>query len=431
MIMRNGDLIWKTIDRKRAEFIPWARREFNVALTRQFQQYKRASQGASVVGDLMRGVDAITDQPIWDALLNVYERVAGTFAVDAERKLKHTHQFRMKDRVVSDYQNGIRAYVLENSAQNVTAMEQTSKNTLKTIIQRAFDEGLSIPETQRLIEAKFTDMAKIRSERIARTEVVGASNYGALVGAKGTGLSLMKVWISTKDKRTRLDHEDAEGTAVEIDAQFPVGGDMLDFPGDQNGSPGNVINCRCTVVFEEKPNDIPVDAYDPIDAVAPVEPDNDFLPEFVATRGSAIAFEAEYKQAVIDIMRDLGLKGKITIQFEKMRESTKGAVDIVQKAGSKEWTMGRIVHMNDLNTNAQNLSTLRHEIRHVWQGATDKFVIKQYGVPPREWFFWDGQPYMTYQQFSTIVRNLGRGNNYAKYRAFPWEVDARKYQGVE
>ena len=84
---------------------------------------------------------------------------------------------------------------------------------------------------------------------IARTEVVGASNVGALEGAKSLGQPMQKIWIATRDNRTRDAHAAAEGLTVELSDRFDVGGELLDCPGDPSGSPENVINCRCAVAF--------------------------------------------------------------------------------------------------------------------------------------------------------------------------------------
>jgi hypothetical protein len=45
--------------------------------------------------------------------------------------------------------------------------------------------------------------------------------------------------------------DDVDGQKVGINEMFIVGGENLEFPGDPFGSPGNVINCRCTLFFEE------------------------------------------------------------------------------------------------------------------------------------------------------------------------------------
>ena len=82
---------------------------------------------------------------------------------------------------------------------------------------------------------------------IARTETIRASNAGSTQVYKDWGVQKHE-WLSTMDDRTRDDHAEANGLVVEIGKPFMVGGEELEFPGDPNGSPGNVINCRCTTI---------------------------------------------------------------------------------------------------------------------------------------------------------------------------------------
>jgi uncharacterized protein with gpF-like domain len=80
------------------------------------------------------------------------------------------------------------------------------------------------------------------------------------LGAESTGLDYKKEWIASIDSRTRsfekgdmYDHVELDGVTVEKNEKFATstafGVEMLEYPGDPSGSPGNIINCRCTVAF--------------------------------------------------------------------------------------------------------------------------------------------------------------------------------------
>ena len=86
-----------------------------------------------------------------------------------------------------------------------------------------------------------------RAERIARTETTGAYNAGAQQAFYDEGAGV-KMWIATPDASTRDSHLDASGQCVAIDDTFDVGGEQLVMPGDPGGPPGEIINCRCTMV---------------------------------------------------------------------------------------------------------------------------------------------------------------------------------------
>lgn len=110
-----------------------------------------------------------------------------------------------------------------------------------------------------------------QARRVARTETMGALNGGSFAGAKSrataTGRAMYKKWLSHIDHRTRDTHKDkahggANGQIQPIDSPFLVGDDSLDHPGDPNGSAGEVINCRCTVLYLSEDEAI-AGGYDP------------------------------------------------------------------------------------------------------------------------------------------------------------------------
>jgi hypothetical protein len=52
---------------------------------------------------------------------------------------------------------------------------------------------------------QWGNISTYRAARIARSEIVNASNLGSLAGAAESGVPLLKVWLSTRDSRTRRD----------------------------------------------------------------------------------------------------------------------------------------------------------------------------------------------------------------------------------
>lgn len=86
-----------------------------------------------------------------------------------------------------------------------------------------------------------------RTEMIARTEAMRAAN-SARSSLMAQGGVKQKEWVAAIDGRERPEHQQADGQIVAMSEPFLVGGEKLMFPGDPAGSPGNTINCRCTVV---------------------------------------------------------------------------------------------------------------------------------------------------------------------------------------
>lgn len=97
---------------------------------------------------------------------------------------------------------------------------------------------------------QVTDMDKKAAMRNARTMMTGAQNAGRLDAynrAEKMGIKVLKQWMATLDHHTRSSHAHLDGQKVEIDKKFSNG---LMFPGDSNGEPSEVYNCRCTMVAD-------------------------------------------------------------------------------------------------------------------------------------------------------------------------------------
>jgi uncharacterized protein with gpF-like domain len=146
----------------------------------------------------------------------------------------------------------------------VSNMTQTTKAKLQEIVAKGIQEGKSIDQiTKDILSDETTGYSMMRAKRIARTEVMRASNYAAMIGADKHPFEVDKVWISARDKRTRripkdmYDHYDMNGQKVGWADDFTSTGKRGDlvvagFPGDPTTPAGFSINCRCTVGFEPK-----------------------------------------------------------------------------------------------------------------------------------------------------------------------------------
>jgi hypothetical protein len=117
-----------------------------------------------------------------------------------------------------------------------------------------FAEGEGIDPIRRRLQ-DVVDLSKAQAIAIARTEVISASNAGAItrVRAMGSDAPKFKQWLATNDARTRPSHRAANNTVVPIDAKFEVGDARLDYPGDPTGPDSETVNCRCTPIFVDDP----------------------------------------------------------------------------------------------------------------------------------------------------------------------------------
>ncbi len=122
---------------------------------------------------------------------------------------------------------------------------EVSKET-NAKMQDDFAEGVkkgeSIPELKKRVSSLFTDMAVYRSERIARTETILASNFSTEEAYKESGVVEAKEWLATRDERTDDECIALDGKIVKLGGKFFRDGY---FSGE---TPPIHVNCRCTLI---------------------------------------------------------------------------------------------------------------------------------------------------------------------------------------
>lgn len=156
-----------------------------------------------------------------------------------------------------DVTNPFTAKVLAQTASQVTHIAETTRANVMRIIDRAYNEGLSIPNTADLIRAGMKAATPARATLIARTELAGAVNGGSLAAVQiveaATGAGMSKVWLTAAGAPhpRHEDYEGLNGQTAPLDGYFHVGDSELQYPGDPDGDPGEVINCRCAIVYSE------------------------------------------------------------------------------------------------------------------------------------------------------------------------------------
>lgn len=236
---------WKAFERKRESFDNKYERVFRKAIREQLKVF----ENAGTIGELRK---EIRDEPIKEAFVQLYTEVGDSFARSTYSGLKKMPSPEFKQDPV--WIERMRKYALIDASKRIVGIKNTTKEKINSIIVAGLEEGLGVEQIRAQIIGT-TSLGPLagtvaqRARRIARTEIVSASNAGSLEGAKSTGLNFDKQWLSTIDGRTRDDHIIADGQVVGKDEPFLVSGDELQYPGDPAGSAGNVINCRCTQIY--------------------------------------------------------------------------------------------------------------------------------------------------------------------------------------
>ena len=139
-----------------------------------------------------------------------------------------------------------KSWILQRSLTLAKSINMTTMDAIRKALAEGFAEGESIQQLTKRIEGYFTENAKTRAETISRTEVLAASNQGAVNRYEKEGIQ-KKEWFAALDERTRETHLEANGQIVGIHDNFKVGGDYMPAPG-QGSDPSENINCRCTVL---------------------------------------------------------------------------------------------------------------------------------------------------------------------------------------
>lgn len=169
---------------------------------------------------------------------------------------------------VSMFSKGLVARLLAMAGQKVKDITATTLKALQGTLADGVAQGESIPQLAKRLDALYIDeIIPNRSVNVARTEVVGASNFASHEAAgqfsDQYGVQLTKVWLATPDSRTRPAHADADGQEVPLDQPFEVGGEELMYPGDsENGSADNICQCRCTQYYNRASNSASSDESD-------------------------------------------------------------------------------------------------------------------------------------------------------------------------
>jgi len=194
----------------------------------------------------------VTEKQIKEMYLEIYTTLGKPHLKRIEKTLKAEIDF---ESIISQWLN-------TNAGLRIVSVHQTLIESIIGVIAKGYEDNISIAEITRNLQRKF-GWYKTQALRIARTETTTATNYATILAAQSSELVLEKTWISVQDNRTRrkiFDHLDMNGQKVGEFDKFFVGGEELEYPGDMKGKAGNIINCRCKVVFtvKEDENGLPI-----------------------------------------------------------------------------------------------------------------------------------------------------------------------------
>lgn len=151
----------------------------------------------------------------------------------------------------------VRNYSAELSSDNpLDALSRSLRDKrFDGAVRKAAASGEPIPAALRgkMVDSYENRSLRYRAETIARTEAMAslhAAQEVAMIQAVEKGAisraDVAYVWNATQDNRTRDSHAEMDGQEVAMGEMFVTGnGARLAYPGDPDGPPEEVINCRC------------------------------------------------------------------------------------------------------------------------------------------------------------------------------------------
>ena len=251
----NIERLWRMIDRQKLAYRKRLAPVFVKAFDAQIQPFYDKIMQTSDIRDV--------EVPPLDntAIEQAYEKLYMTTAIDfAKSKRAGLRKFiALKDDddlIVEDLiMEHIKSYLKQNAGTTIVAIGDTSRellqDLLKQITPEILDAGIGAGAAQTMlrdrIQSAWHEAKRYRTERIVRTEVNRAANWGSLEGIKSVGVDMNKVWLSAFAKESRPEHMAANGQKVGLYETFSVGGENLQYPGDPAGSAANTINCLCSL----------------------------------------------------------------------------------------------------------------------------------------------------------------------------------------
>jgi HK97 family phage portal protein len=166
-------------------------------------------------------------------MVQVYQPLVKTTVKDGGERAAElvNSKFSMATESVKDY---LKTVPLKFSFQ----INETTNEMLRNTLAEGVDNGESIPQLRERVKSMFDDMANYRAERIARTEVIKASNFASIEAFTQSGLVDEVQWLATPDDRLDPECSDLDGKVINLGSSFASG---VEYPPLHP-------NCRCTVV---------------------------------------------------------------------------------------------------------------------------------------------------------------------------------------
>ena len=160
-----------------------------------------------------------------------------------------------------DFWKEINRWMSTQAGAKISKVSKTTKKVLANVIHKGQQGQLSHVDIAKNIRKTGFISNPHRARTIALTETHTAAVKSIDVAVKSTRIEMEREWVSARDTRTRRPDKynifnhygafplGADGERVAQGQDFVGTGQAMGFPGDPKGDAGNVINCRCVLLY--------------------------------------------------------------------------------------------------------------------------------------------------------------------------------------
>ena len=202
-------------------------------------------------------------------LLNLYKRtgvIFGDEAFDAfEKEFGKTYaEVPLTRGMKEDYWGTYGVWAKKTAAKKIVDINDITRENIRLILEKGRADGKSYGMIAKDMRNISPLINKQRAYKIARTEIHTASVKSMDEAFDYTKVEFEREWRAIIDQRTRrtttrrtrglkigdtFSHVLANGEITSQDGKFIRTGEALSYPGDPDGSPGNIIFCRCILLY--------------------------------------------------------------------------------------------------------------------------------------------------------------------------------------
>ena len=149
-----------------------------------------------------------------------------------------------------------RKFLEENTIKFSSAVTDETNTILRKQLADGIEVGEGIPELRKRVEEVFVGMEKYRSERIARSEVIRATNWATEQAYIESKVVEGKAWLTAMDERVCTTCGPMDGREIPLKENYFNQGDVIiGSDGSETiadygdiGFPPLHPNCRCTII---------------------------------------------------------------------------------------------------------------------------------------------------------------------------------------